>query len=159
MKRFFALLLLVSTVASAAQFKAEYPMGPDAYLTPGALCERPNSYRYPERIAYCNREVDVELKEKVFRDYRQNGYRLRIVDRSDYKIDHLVPLCAGGSNRDTNLWPQHVSLFNLTDPMESLGCDRLKNGKISQNQLVNLIITAKRNIHLVPETINYLRNL
>lgn len=156
---FIALLVISTTVSAASVFKAEFPLGPDSSLTPGALCDRPDSYRYPERIAYCNRVVDYTLKEDVFREYRHNGYRLKIADRGDYKIDHLIPLCAGGSNRETNLWPQHVSIFKITDPMESLGCEKLKLAKIKQLQLVKLIIAAKRDLKLVPQTIKYLNSL
>jgi hypothetical protein len=154
-----ALLVISTTVSATSKFKAEYPLGPDITLTPGSLCDQPDSYRYPERIAYCNRVVDYVLKEDVFREYRHNGYRLEIADRGDYKIDHLIPLCAGGSNRETNLWPQHVTIFKITDPMESLGCEKLKLAKIKQLQLVKLIIAAKRDLRLVAPTMNYLNSL
>lgn len=160
MKQLFLGLLLISTSLLAAPvFKAEFPQGPDTSLTPGALCDRPDSYRYPEKIAYCNREVDTMLKNDVFREYRHNGYRLKLNNRSDYKIDHLIPLCAGGSNRETNLWPQHISIFKVTDPIESLGCEKLKIAKIKQAQLVKLIIATKRDLSLVPKTLKYLKNL
>jgi len=112
-----------------------------------------------KEYAYCNREVDPQAKQEIFNLYRDNGYRLKIVDRSDYKIDHLIPLCAGGSNREENLWPQHKSLFQLTDPMESLGCEKLRQGKISQRDLVNAIIRAKADVRNVQNTIQLLKRL
>lgn len=159
MKLLFIALLVITSSTFAAQFKAEYPQGPDSELTPGSLCDRPDSYRYPERIAYCNRLDDTNLKNDIFREYRLNGYRLKIVDRADYKIDHLVPLCAGGSNYENNLWPQHVSIYKITDPMEALGCEKLRTARIKQIELVKLIIAAKRDIRRVPDTMNYLRRL
>lgn len=159
MKVIFSLLLISTSVFANVQFKAEYPMGPESGLTPGRLCDRPDSYRYPERIAYCNRDVDTHLKNDVFREYRNSGYRLDPKERDQYKIDHLIPLCAGGSNHEDNLWPQHESIYVHTDPMESLGCDRLKQAKIKQADLVKLIIAAKKNIALVPKVMTYLKSL
>lgn len=162
MKLFILGLLLISNtlLASPEGYKAEFPLGPDTELTPGSLCDRPNSYRYPERIAYCNREaLEPGIKEDVFREYRHSGYRLNLKNRSDYKIDHLIPLCAGGSNRENNLWPQHVTIFEVTDPLESLGCEKLRGAKIKQARLVQLILAAKKNLSLVPQTLRYLQSL
>jgi hypothetical protein len=159
MKFIFLSFLITFSATGAVKFKAEFPQGPESDLTPGRLCDRPDSYRYPERIAYCNRAVDPMLKDDVFREYRENGYRLDLSKRDNYKIDHLIPLCAGGSNAEDNLWPQHISIFSKTDPMESLGCEKLKQGKIRQADLVNLIISAKKNLSLLPKTIIHLQRL
>jgi hypothetical protein len=152
-------ILILSFGASAGRYLADYPKGPETSLTPGRLCDRPDAYRYPERIPYCNREVDPMLKDMVFREYRNLGYRLDPKQRSNYKIDHLIPLCAGGSNEEDNLWPQHITIYTQTDPLESLGCEKLKLGKIKQADLVRLIINAKKDLSLVPRTISHLNNL
>lgn len=160
MKAFFFGLLLSSSIFADIEIKADYPKGPESNLTPGSLCDRPDSYRYPERIAYCERDhLEPEVKEDVFREYRNSGYRLDPRRRNDYKVDHLIPLCAGGSNQENNLWPQHMSIYVVTDPMESLGCEKLKLGKIRQGDLVKRIIAAKKNISLVPSTLSFLRSL
>jgi hypothetical protein len=157
----FLLLSLLMTFSALAerQYKAEFPTGPETELTPGSLCDRPDEFRYPERIAYCKRSVDSHLKQDVFEEYRENGYELDPKERQLYKIDHLIPLCAGGSNREDNLWPQHESIYSKTDPLESLGCEKLKLGKIRQEKLVKLIISAKKNLSLVPETLQLLKSL
>lgn len=155
----YIIALLVTTSAFAVSFKGEFPKGPDTNLTPGKLCERPDAYRYPERIAYCNRDVDPALKDDVFREYRNEGWNLNPKQRKLYKIDHLIPLCAGGSNDESNLWPQHESIYEVTDPMESLGCEKLKLAKIKQADLVKMIIAAKKDLSLVPKTLSYLNNL
>lgn len=157
-------LLLLGLVISFQAFaigtyKAEFPSGPSNELTPGSLCDRPDSYRYPERIPYCNRDVDSSLKNDVFKEYRDDGYRLNPKDRQNYKIDHLIPLCAGGSNQEDNLWPQHVSIYTLTDPMEGIGCEKLKSGLIKQAELVKLILAAKKDLTLVPDTLKRLNSL
>ena len=156
---FFTLFLSLSVEAKEIVFKGEYPSGPDTELTPGSVCDRPNEYRYPERIAYCSRNVDSHLKRDVFQEYREGGYRLNPKDRDDYKIDHLIPLCAGGSNNEDNLWPQHVSIYTQTDPLESIGCEKLKQGRIKQAHLISLILAAKKNLQLVQKTLQDLSKL
>ena len=152
--------LLISTgLFAEIIYKADFPLGPDPIVTPGSLCTSPDAYRYPERIPYCNRGVDREAKDDIFVNYRNMGYRLDPKNRTQYKIDHLIPLCAGGSNREDNLWPQHQSVYVITDPMEPLACDKLKIGAIKQAEVVQLILQAKHNLKLVPKTIQYLRSL
>lgn len=153
-----AIFFLVSTSSSFA-YIAEFPKSPEEVLTPGSLCSRPDQYRYPEKIPYCNRSVDRELKQHIFEDYRKMGYHLPSSKRSDYKIDHFIPLCAGGSNRGDNLWPQHVSVFTHTDPLESIGCQKLKEGKLTQSELVQKIILVKHNLSKAPQVLQYLKSL
>jgi hypothetical protein len=153
---FIALLFFTSDYA----FSLDYPKGPDAGLTPGSLCDRPTEYRYPERIAYCERDVPTHVKTVIFDLYRdQLGYKLEIRRREDYKIDHFIPLCAGGSNHENNLWPQHISIFTITDPLESTGCEKLKDGRITQLKLVELIRQAKRNIADAPRILKMIQAL
>lgn len=155
---FFTLVLSLFVSLNAAAL--DYPKGPDAKLTPGSLCDHPTEYRYPERIAYCERDVDSHTKKEIFQIYREElGYTLDLRRREDYKIDHLIPLCAGGSNHDNNLWPQHVSVFTITDPLESTGCEKLKDGRITQMNLVKLILQAKKNISDAPRVLKHLQGL
>ncbi len=157
--KMFLLLITLSTSLFADAYKAEFPKGPESDLTPGSLCDRPDEYRYSERVPYCERDVDSSLKADVFKEYRNEGYRLDPKKRQDYKIDHLIPLCAGGSNREDNLWPQHVTIYTQTDPLESVGCEKLKAGKIKQAVLVKMILEAKKDLSLVPKTLTHLTNL
>ncbi|MFN8371247.1 MAG: hypothetical protein U0T83_11575 [Bacteriovoracaceae bacterium] len=165
MKSLFILLVLSFTLnigfaEKIIQRNSEYPIGPDSSVTPGSLCDRPTNYRYGERIAYCERNVDTNLKKEIFRVYRdQLHYRLDPNTRSQYKIDHLIPLCAGGSNKQNNLWPQHQTIYNVTDPLEGVGCEQLKAGKITQQALIKLILEAKRSLNKAPDTLRYLNNL
>lgn len=159
MKALFLALLVSTSLFAAIEYKAEYPKGPDALMTPGSLCERPDAYRYPEKIPYCNRDVDSSLKADIFQNYRNDGYRLDPKERSSYKIDHLIPLCAGGSNNEDNLWPQHKSVYEITDPMEPAACDAMKAGKIKQAEVVKLILAAKRDLSLVKKTTEYFLSL
>src|SRR5262245_45768293 len=102
-------------------------------MTPGSLCDRPDSKRYPEGIPYCSRSVKSELKREIMRDYDAKlGYGITAMDRSAFKIDHYIPLCMGGSNKQDNLWPQHQSVFTVTDPLEALECEKMAKGKLLQ---------------------------
>lgn len=152
-------LLLLFTSTFAFAYKAEYPHTPEPGLTPGSLCQRPDQYRYPERIAYCERRVSKKHKEKIFQAYRQAGYRLNLKIRSNYKIDHFIPLCAGGSNNSNNLWPQHISVFTITDPLETLGCEKLREGRVSQEDLVQLIRSVKLNPNKATHALRFLQSL
>lgn len=148
-------LMIITAVAVAAP---NHPRSPDAQLTPGTLCSTPTTYRYPERIAYCEREVSGKDKQLIFQMYRAKGYSLS-GDRNDYKIDHFMPLCAGGSNEKTNLWPQHKTVFSITDPIEELGCKKLALARISQKDLITLIRLAKYDLSKVPQVIQLLQSL
>jgi hypothetical protein len=145
-KMLIKLFLLVSLIISFSSFCSEFPLGPDETLTPGQLCQHPDSYRYPEHIAYCRRDVHRSLKDQIFQNYRNLGFYLNKKKRRDYKIDHYIPLCAGGSNSIENLWPQHRSVYLQTDMIESVGCEKLKAGLISQSAFVALVKEAKNNL-------------
>jgi len=120
-------------------------------MTPGKLCDRPDAHRYPEQIAYCNRNVDSSLKRELFVKYDQLGYRTRELNRMDFKIDHYIPLCMGGSNDAENLWPQHKSIYNITDPLEPVLCDKMKEGRLLQGKAVEFIVRAKNHLEEVPK--------
>ncbi len=145
MKKLIILALVVISSLAQAQSN-EYPRNPLPELTPGELCTQPIELRYPEQIAYCGRFVDTAMKDMIFEDYRRAGYILPRHHRSSYKIDHFIPLCAGGANTPDNLWPQHKTIFDQTDSFEKLACDKLATGKISQREVVDLIIKVKMDL-------------
>ncbi len=150
--------LLIST--SLFAFGQNFPTGPNLQITPGKLCDRPSGYRYAEHIAYCERDVTYETKESLIRDYDQRlGYHIQLMSRGEFKIDHLIPLCAGGSNDVVNLWPQHKSVYEITDPVEPLVCQRMLEGKLKQADAVRLILQAKTNLAQVPAVMKILNSL
>lgn len=121
-------------------------------MTPGSYCTRPNSYRYPERIPYCERNVSGGRKRQIIADYNQKlGYDIKNGDRSAFKIDHLIPLCAGGSNNDDNLWPQHHSVYEVTDQLENLICIKMSEGRLLQARAIELLMRAKHHLDEAPE--------
>ena len=144
------IILLISISTNLHAFGNNFPVRPDSRLTPGKLCDRPTSYRYPEHIAYCERDVTTETKDTLIHLYDSKlGFNIETMERADFKIDHFIPLCVGGSNDMVNLWPQHKSVYQITDPVEPLVCQRMLEGKLSQADAIKLITQAKTNLNLV----------
>lgn len=139
---------------------SEFPTTPDLEITPGKLCDRPSSFRYSEKIAYCDRDVSYETKEIVIKEYDQKkNFSILSLPRADFKIDHLIPLCAGGSNDIVNLWPQHKSVYAQTDPLEPVVCAKMNQGKLKQKDAVLLIIEAKTQLDRTGKIIEYISKL
>ncbi len=129
-------------------------------MTPGSTCQHASRYRYPEKIAYCERNVDSSLKREVIRDYHQKlGYKIQTMDRQAFKIDHYIPLCMGGSNSRDNLWPQHRSVFEITDHLEQLLCEKMAEGVLRQAEAIDLIRKAKNNLDQVDDITEYASGL
>ena len=154
------LSLVLFTQAYADQDNGPFPKTPVLTETPGKLCSSPSAYRYPEKIAYCERNVDSYTKNAIIAKYDSLfGFRIRQMKRTDFKIDHLIPLCAGGSNSEENLWPQHVSVYNITDPLEPVLCEKMQAGRLTQKEAIKLIIEAKTNLKMAPVILKKLHSL
>lgn len=158
------LVIVLATVFSMNAFGSNlneaYPTSPDQRLTPGSLCNHADQIRYPEKIAYCERDVETGLKRRIIRDYDQKlGFQIQSMNRQHFKIDHFIPLCAGGSNNPNNLWPQHKSVYELTDPLEQIVCEKMAQGRLRQNQAVELIRDAKLDLSKVDDVLDYVESL
>jgi hypothetical protein len=148
-----ALVFLIATVAWGQQ----YPTTPNPEITPGSLCTHPTSYRYKERIPYCERAVPSRLKEELIEAYDHRfGFHIGSMNRRQFKIDHFIPLCAGGSNDANNLWPQHQNVYRITDPLEEIVCVKMLRGKLKQVDAVKFIRAGKTDLKRVDELIRYL---
>ena len=143
-------LVGLSLVLSVTAHAGAIPTHPTA-ATPGVLCSEPDAYRYPENIPYCERDVDSKTKKAVIKLYMTEvpGFAITVETRHEYKIDHYIPLCMGGANVIENLWPQHMSVYQYTDILESEICQELEAGEISQAIAVEKIKFAKNNIELL----------
>jgi hypothetical protein len=140
--------------------RGQFPKGPEPTVTPGSLCDQPDDHRYPENIAYCKRNVTGDFKDQLIQMYdSQFGYAIGTMPREEFKIDHFIPLCAGGSNRGDNLWPQHKTVYEITDPVEPLICQRMAEGKLMQADAVTLVRKAKFDLSKVNDVLNYLNSL
>lgn len=159
MIRTFAVLVVVLLVSSTT-LAQRFPTQPDTRLTPGHLCQVADAIRYPEKIKYCERNVSTEQKQRIIDTYDAAfGYGIKHQNRQSFKIDHYIPLCMGGSNERSNLWPQHESIYRHTDPLEGLLCEKMKYGKMKQSDAVNLIRKAKNNLSLIPGIIQNISHL
>lgn len=161
MKTILALSLsMILSTAALAYNQNDFPTGPNLEETPGKLCSSVTEVRYPEKIAYCSRDVDSYLKRSIIAKYDQMfGYHIENMKRMDFKIDHLIPLCAGGANSEENLWPQHKSVYKITDPLEPLLCQKMQEGKLLQADAVKMVIFAKTHLDQVPVVMKKLRSL
>ncbi|MNT67943.1 hypothetical protein D3C72_2061270 [compost metagenome] len=81
------------------------------------------------------------------------------MNRMDFKIDHYIPLCMGGANDVENLWPQHKSIYAITDPLEPLLCEKMADGRLLQKDAINYIKAAKANLDQVPAIIRQVQGL
>lgn len=153
---FFVLVLVVSQLSLAEKF----PTGPNPSMTPGSLCDHSDIRRYPEGIVYCERNVETNLKKEIIKKYDEElGFEIRQMNRGDFKIDHYIPLSIGGSNNPDNLWPQHKSVFTVTDPLEHELSAKISEAKITQAEAIRVIREAKNNLGRVPELLDYVRGL
>jgi len=142
-----SLVLGLCFVVNAEATQSNFPVGPDLNVTPGSFCQHPDEYRYPEHIAYCERDVSGGLKAAIIRQYNEElGFNILGNERGQFKIDHLIPLCAGGSNNQNNLWPQHESVYKRTDMIEQVACEKMSEGVIRQKDAVALILEAKHDL-------------
>ncbi len=152
-----ALVLFVSLATFAA---ANYPDGPNPVKTPGSICTDSPVKRYKEQITYCERDVSSDLKRSLIVMYdRELGYHIATMSRNDFKIDHFIPLSIGGSNEAENLWPQHKSVYQVTDPLEHLLGQKISEGRIKQADAIRVVREAKLNLGRVPDLIHYVQGL
>jgi hypothetical protein len=155
----FLVLIFLPSIALSGN-DSRFPDGPHEKVTPGSVCKHADRYRYPEQIAYCERDVHSELKRAIIARYdRMFGYRIQSMDRQAFKIDHYIPLCMGGSNEADNLWPQHQSVFEITDPLEQLLCEKMAQGVLRQSNAIELIRRAKNHLEEAEEIFEQVQGL
>lgn len=160
MKALALTIVVLSTLSFHHAFADDFPEGPIAQETPGKLCDQPNQTRYPEKIAYCDRDVAPETKREIIQDYdRKFGFKIESMPRNQFKIDHYIPLCVGGSNDISNLWPQHESVYTITDPLEEALCVKMAQGKLLQKDAVALVKEGKNHLDEVPQILAHVNSL
>jgi len=133
---FYTSLFLALSLTSLSSFAYTTP---DYSITPGQICSEDNPdfdrFDYSEQIARCKRNVNKSKKIKIADLY--GG-----IDQSEwpnYEFDHFIPLCAGGSNDISNLWPQPLDEANEKDVIENRVCNALRQGNMSQEEAISTI--------------------
>lgn len=105
---------------------------------PGHLCAPTNpdfaEYRYQEQVPICKRNVSTKKKNEIC---ERDGVK----DRTNYTVDHIIPLSLGGSNADSNLWCQHKSL--AVTNIEYFIYIQLRQNAVSQKQAIRGILKVK----------------
>lgn len=104
------------------------PQLPDHACTPGAvettdldvICHQSTKER---------RNVSTAEKRQVFAEYG-----IPWEDRASFEVDHLTPLCAGGSNEIGNLWPQPLAEAHVKDVYEEESKRRICAGTMTPKQ-------------------------
>lgn len=153
-------LVLVLSFVVQAHAAGVFPEGPNPDMTPGVLCANSNTYRYDEHILYCERNVNSSTKNQIIKDYDLRlGFSISKMPRGDFKIDHFIPLSIGGANDIGNLWPQHKSIYQYSDPLESQVSDLMVKGRIKQAEAIQVIRDCKLHLERCEELSSYLKTL
>ena len=135
----FVLIFSILALATIINEKVVPVRSPDFSQTPGLLCSTTDAdfsgLDYPESIARCNRHISDAEKAKVAARYGN----IPRADWSNYEFDHLLPICAGGSNSSDNLWPEPLAEAKKKDILEVDICLALRAGTIKQADAVQKI--------------------
>ena len=86
-----AAVLAVPALAAEVRPDPNKTGGPVEYYMPVQVCGHSSEHRH----------FSNALRDEVLR-----RYGLPPGPHPDYEIDHLVPVCLGGGNDVSNLWPQ-----------------------------------------------------
>lgn len=120
-------------ICPAAWADQAWPTRPNPALTPGKaattdvreVCARAGNLSYSQR----HRATAHQLKSWVFREYGiepPQGFA-----RTEWEIDHLIPLCLGGADEAANLWPQNRTTYPKKDRLEAHACREVCAGRLS----------------------------
>jgi len=56
----------------------------------------------------------------------------------------------GGANDAKNLWPEHKSVYVVTDPLEQKLCQLMSDGKLHQAEAITMIKRVKNHLDEAP---------
>ncbi|HYX20492.1 MAG TPA: hypothetical protein VFA98_06560 [Thermoanaerobaculia bacterium] len=111
---------------------------PNPEWTPGKVCTHHDvtfkEMRYGGRVAACVRYVTLHEKEEIAKKYG-----IPREDFKKYEFDHFIPLSAGGSDDQTNIWPQPIAEAHEKDKLEIEVYNALSDGTIDQDEAISRI--------------------
>jgi hypothetical protein len=130
----FLAICLLGVFAAAADLG--WPTHPNPTLTPGKraatdireVCATEGNLSYSRR----HRATAPALKAWVFREYGIEPPQRP--SRSEWEIDHLIPLCLGGADEAANLWPQNQATYREKDRLEAHACREVCAGRLSLSE-------------------------
>ena len=136
MERILAALALLALASPAF---ADTTIVPDPVLTPGQA----RTANIGEVCSTSTRELRHWSRERD--DHIMREYGLPAGTHPQYEVDHLVPLCLGGSDSDSNLWPEPRRSIEPTwnaerkDELEARMCSLVCSGQLD-------VVEAQRTI-------------
>lgn len=132
------LAVVVAGVLAVPAMAAE--IRPDPNKTGGSV-----EYHTPVQV--CGHSSEHRHFSNALRDEVLARYGLPRGPHPDYEIDHLVPVCLGGGNDVSNLWPQPRRNIELKwnaeakDRLETVLCDLVCDGLLDIGDAQEAIIT------------------
>ena len=149
---------LHSVQAASPQHIGPHALYPDANLTPGSADTfSPDDLKaeYTEgclnhraRCSYsqAHRNVSIETSIQIYDEYNVPRYARNI---RHGEVDHLYPLCAGGSNDVSNLWYQPARNiwmgrnfgYHQKDDLETWVCEQIRQDRLDPREAFDRITT------------------
>ena len=140
MPRSATYLLAVTVVAVLAVPAMAAEVLPDPNKTGGSV-----EYNAPALV--CGHSTEHRHVTNAQRDEVLKLYGLPLGAHPDYEIDHLVPVCLGGGNDASNLWPQPRRSIEAKwnaeakDRLETVLCNLVCDGLLDIGDAQQAIIT------------------
>ena len=132
------LAVVVAGVLAVPAMAAEIRPDPTRLVAQSSTTRRYRSAVTPAN----NRHFSNALRDEVLQ-----RYGLPPGPHPDYEIDHLVPVCLGGGNDVSNLWPQPRRSIEpkwnaeAKDRLETVLCDLVCDGLLDIGNAQEAIIT------------------
>jgi len=124
-------------VAAGSVARAAEMYFPDPALTPGALSPDVTGDNVRQTVCVAEWLQKIQPPSSYLEEQKTRQIAALHLDgaASDYREDHLVPLCAGGHPTDPrNLWPQKIDgdwNAKVKDQFEAAACLRLCRGELT----------------------------
>lgn len=93
-----------------------------------------------KRISYYAEDGSQEYKKQLMEDMGLDWEK-----REDYKLEHLVPVKAGGDTSDDNLYVVDTTTHNSYTPVDILASKKIKAGDIKRKQVEDVMKKLKIN--------------
>lgn len=136
-------LIISSIVIFFMQSSTTYPLAttqpdltilnrvlPNRTLAPGDVLTKNLTIICVTGYSSTVRDVPLSLRKEIF---ARDGYDYEAMKNVDDELDHIIPLCLGGSNDEDNLFVQLAEPrpgYKEKDKLENYLCDHVCSGEI-----------------------------